>query len=109
MNIADSEVIKFYAGVRRFYTKATEYIKMTYPLKDDVLLHAKFGNFEKREECDFDSVEFFVHCYSHLQGLRTASEMELLQEEFISYQLLSDADIPSRIWDEAKVGEDENV
>ena len=66
-------------------------------------------NFERRGECGFDSVEFFVHCYSHLQGLTSPSEMELLQEEFISYQLLSDTDIPSRIWDEAKVGEDEDV
>ena len=72
---------KFYAGMRTFYTKATEYIKTTYLLKDDVLLHAKF---ERREECGFDSVELFVHCYSHLQGLTIASEMELLNEEFIS-------------------------
>ena len=57
---ADSEVTKFYAGVRTFYTKASEYVKATYPLKDD-LLHAKFINFEKREECAFDSVEYFVH------------------------------------------------
>ena len=106
-DIADSEETKFYDGVRRFYTTATEYIKTTYPLKDDVLLHAKFVNFERREECGFDSVEFFVHRYSHLQGLTSPSEMELLQEEFISYQLLSDTDIPSRIWDEAKVGEDD--
>ena len=34
--------------------------------------------------------------------------MELLQE-FISYQLLHDTDIPPRIWDEAKVGEDKDV
>ena len=59
-DIADSEVTKFYAGVRTFYTKASEYVKATYPLKDD-LLHAKFINFEKREECAFDSVEYFVH------------------------------------------------
>jgi len=68
----------------------------------------KFINFENREECDFDSVEYFVHRFSHLQDLTIASEMELLQEEFISYQLLHDMDIPSRIWDEAKVGEDED-
>ena len=30
-------------------------------------------------------------------------------QEFISYQLLHDTDIPPRIWDEAKVGEDKAV
>ena len=35
--------------------------------------------------------------------------MELLQEEFVSYQLLSDTDIPSEVWAEAKVGEDEEA
>ena len=35
--------------------------------------------------------------------------MELLQEELVSYQLLSDSDIPTAVWDAAKVGEDENV
>ena len=108
-DIAESEVTKFYTAVRRFYTTATEYVKKTYPIKDDVLSHAKFINFEKREECDFDSVEYFVHRFPHLQDLTIASEMELLQEEFISYQLLHDTDIPPRIWDETKVGEDEDV
>ena len=35
--------------------------------------------------------------------------MELLQEEFVNYQLLSDTDIPSEVWAEAKVGEDEEA
>ena len=35
--------------------------------------------------------------------------MELLQEEFVSYQLLSDTDIPSEVWAEAKVGEDQEA
>ena len=35
--------------------------------------------------------------------------MELLQEEFISYQLLRDTDIPPEVWAEAKVGEDEET
>ena len=64
---------------------------------------------EKKEECAFDSVDYFVHCFSHLQDLTLASEMELLQEEFVSYQLLSDTDIPPRIRDEAKVGEEDDI
>ena len=70
---------KFYTAVRRFYILATEYLKKTYPypIKDDVLFHAKFINFEKREECDFDSVEYFIHRFPHLQDLTIASEVVL--------------------------------
>ena len=35
--------------------------------------------------------------------------MELLQEEFIRYQLQRDADIFDEVWEKAKVNEDEDV
>ena len=98
---------KFYDGVRMFYTKATQYVKSTFPLNDTVLQHAKFVNFEKRADVGFDSVEYFVHRFPYLHALTTPIEMDILQEEFVSYQLLSDTDIPHHVWEEAKVHEDE--
>ncbi len=108
-DIASSEVTKFYSGVRRFYTRAAEYIKATFPLNDAVLRHAKFLDVEKKEEVTFDSVEYFVHRFPHLHALRTPQELDMLQEEFVSYQLLRDTDIPIQVWEVAKVGEDEAV
>lgn len=35
--------------------------------------------------------------------------MELLQEEFVNYQLLSDTAIPPEVWDAATVSENENT
>ena len=64
-----------------------EYIKSTYPLSDDVLRHAKLIDVEQREHVNFESVEYFVHLFPHLQALREPKNMELLQEEFISFQL----------------------
>ena len=46
--------------------------------------------------------------YPHLK-LITPTEKELLQKEFISYQLLTDTDIHCGIWEEAKVAEDEDA
>lgn len=64
---------------------------------------------KKKEEVTFDSVEYFVHRLSHLLALRTPGELDMLQEEFVSYQLLRDTDIPTQILEEAKFGEDEAV
>lgn len=108
-DVGEPEVKRFYKGVRSFYTTAMQYITCTYPLNDDVLQHAKFINFEMREQVTFDSVEYFVHRFPHLLDLRSPREIEALQEEFISYQLLSDTDIPTNVWENAKVGEDEDV
>lgn len=83
-DIADSAVTKFYKGVRMFYTRAMQYIKSTFPLKDDLLHHARFLNFEKREEATFDAVESFVHRFPHLHALQEFHEMELLQDELVA-------------------------
>ena len=61
----------------------------------DLLDHASFLNFEKRMNIGFDSVEYFVSRNPHLHGLTAPKEMEVLQEEFVSYQLLNDSDILS--------------
>ena len=71
------------------------YIIATYPSNDDLLRHASFLNFENRVNIGFDSVEYFVSRYPHLHGLTVPREIELLQEEFVSYQLLNDSDIPT--------------
>lgn len=108
-DIGNSEMKRCYKGVRIFYTTATQYIIKTYPLKDEILMHARFVNFEKRDQISFDSVQFFVHHFPHLHNLTSPGEVELLQEEFIRYQLQRDADIPDEVWEEAKVNEDEDV
>ena len=83
-DISDSDVSHFYNGVRKFYMKTAHYIKSTYPLNDEVLQHAKLIDFERRETVTFESVEYFVHLFPHLQSFREPKEMELLQEEFVS-------------------------
>ena len=53
-DIGNSEMKRFYKGVRIFYTTATQYIINTYPLKDEILMHERFVNFEKRDQISFD-------------------------------------------------------
>lgn len=90
-DIAESDSKRFYRGVRAFYLTTAEYIISTHPLKDGVLKHARLIDFEKRQTCTFESV------VPHLESLRAPREMEQLQEEFVSYQLLCDSQIPGPI------------
>ena len=106
-DIAESDSKRFYRGVRAFYMTTAGYIISTYPLKDDVLKHARLIDFEKRQTCTFESVEFFVNLFPHLESLRAPREMEQLQEEFVSYQLLCDSQIPGTVWEEASSRQDD--
>lgn len=103
-DINNSEVKKLYNGVKHFYTKTTEYCYI--PLER---CHASMLDIEKRISAGFDSIEYFVHHFPHLCELTTPGEMDLLQEEFISYQLLNDSDIPDEVWSKAKISEDESA
>lgn len=51
---------KFLKGVRSFYEAAVMYIKAKFLVSDDVLLHAKVVNFEKRTTSKYSDVEYFM-------------------------------------------------
>lgn len=51
---------KFLAGVRSFYVDAASQAVKKLPFEDPVLTNVKCLNFEARENCTFDSVEFFL-------------------------------------------------
>lgn len=42
-----------FRGVRQFYVAAFEYIVAKFPLRDEVLQHAKFVDLEKQQSCRF--------------------------------------------------------
>ena len=57
---------KFLQGVQSFYETAVGYMKAKFPLNDDVLLHAKVVNFEKRETSQISDIEYFTEHYSNV-------------------------------------------
>ena len=68
---------QFYRGVRDFYIKSIPYVWR-------IIVSCSF--FELWEK-GFDSIEYFVNRYPFLNGLTIPSEMGLLQEEFVEYEL----------------------
>ena len=91
---------QFYQAVRHFYQRAALEAISKLPLQDDTLIHARFVDFFQGENASLEDVEFFLKNYPTVLPT-TARETHLLLEEFVEYQLLSNEDIPKKVWDEA--------
>lgn len=88
---------KFLHGVRQFYVAAVEYIKAKFPIADEVLINAKFIDFEKRGTCHISNVHYFLERFSTSLSLSPTDHDELF-DEFAEYQLLNNDDIPETVW-----------
>lgn len=71
-------------------------------MQDDTLIHTRLWTFFQRENAYVEDVEFVLKNYPTVLPT-TARETHLLQEEFEEYQLLSNEDIPKKVWDEAQI------
>ena len=103
-DITDRQCKCFYKGVREFYVTAVSQALKTLPFNDCLLNHCRFVNFEGRNECTFESVEYFCSKYPDLLNF-TAPQMDSLEEQFLQYQLLDRSEIPLDLWKEATVYE----
>ena len=63
-DITNVQVNNFYEGVRAFYARALEYALDNLPMKDDLLINAKFVNFGLRNNALFSQVEYFIQRYA---------------------------------------------
>lgn len=71
-------------------------------MQDDTLIHTRLWTFFQRENASVEDVELFLKNYPSVLPT-TARETHLLQEEFEEFQLLSNEDIPKKVWDEAQI------
>ena len=99
--MSPSETRKFFKGVRKFYECATNYIKSKFRLNDDLIMHARFVNFDGRESCEFADVEYII---DHYQNVLSVNDVDIDQifDEFVEYQLFEQSDIPHHVWQSAK-------
>ena len=83
--------------------------EISFTKQDDALVHARFVDFFQRANASLEDVEFILKNYRTVLPT-TSRETHLLQEEFVEYQLLSNEDIPKKVWDEAqrKLSNEEN-
>ena len=83
--------------------------EISFTKQDDALVHARFVDFFQRENASLEDVEFILKNYRTVLPT-TSRETHLLQEEFVEYRLLSNEDIPKKVWDEPqrKLSNEEN-
>jgi hypothetical protein len=101
-SISDREVLIFYCAVRKFYECTVEYLKKWFPLKEPLLKHTSWINFDNRHNVSFNSVDFFLSTYPTILG---SINKDKLYEQFIAYQMLNEKDIPSYIKESARFDE----
>ena len=89
---------KFFRGVRQFYEAAVEYIIAKFPLTDELLLHARFVDFENRESAEFKNVEYFMTRYIEVLAF-DLKQVDKVYDEFVAYQMLEKSDIPESVWE----------
>ena len=106
-DINSRDVDKFYDGVRQFYIAAFTYCTKWLPLDNPLLKNCVFIYFNERNKCSMDNVEGVLSSLGHIhrEMINNPRTMDTLEEEFLVYQAVSEADIPAHIWEESKVVE----
>ncbi len=79
-----------------FFEKATGYLLKWCPLQDSLLINATWIGFNQRLNQTFSSVQFFISRFPSLLG-------DLNIDQFLSYQIMSEKDIPDTLKDEPEV------
>ena len=59
-NLEPRVVQKKFSGVFAFYTGASHYLVNKFNRNDEVLINARFVDFQKRKSCSFASVEYLL-------------------------------------------------
>lgn len=104
MQVTHYQYTVFYKAVKAFFFRATEYIIKWCPFKEELLTHSTWLDFEHRLEKSFNSVEYFVLRYPQiLQGIN----IDVLNEQFLNYQLIEEKDITTYVKESAGLTEEE--
>ena len=104
-DISPNQHSTFFAAVRAFFVRATEYMLQWFPLQDELLLNATWIDFDQRLNKTFLAVEYFVNRYP---SIFTDTNNDLLNEQFINYQLLTTEDIPLHVRESADPNKEGN-
>ena len=97
-----TKIKTFYCALQKFYKACFHYAVKNLPLDDVVFRNSRFANFASTKDVSVEDVKYFIDRYSTILKFG-APEYDSLHDEFISYQLLSDDDIPPQVTKEATV------
>ena len=106
-DVDQSDLDKFFDAVWAFFVKAYEYCVQWLPFDNVFIKHCIFVDFKRRVEVSFADVEQTINCFKRIHEMLISdpSLLDLVEEELMDYQAMSDNDIPQMIWDTALVGD----
>lgn len=105
-DISDSKYSLLFKSACEYFIRATEYLLTWFPLQDEFLMNATWIDFDHKLEKKISSVHFFVYKYPLLLS---NINMDLLCEQFLSYQVLTRDDIPNDLHATLGLSEDSYV
>ena len=78
---------------------------MLLALDDAFIKHPVLIDFQKRNEVRFDYIETILQIFNRIHKVvpEDPSILNIVEEEFLDYQALSNRNIPDNIWESAKL------
>ena len=106
-DIDQNDVDTFFEGVLNFFVKAYNYFVAWLPLDDGFIKHSIRIDFEKRNEATFDYIETILQTFNriHKAIVQDQSILNVVEEEFLDYQALSNHDFLCNIWESAELSD----
>ena len=103
-DIDDRKAVVFFDSARKFYETAHKYCVKRLPL-DVFYKNCTFVDFAKRQSIDFEQIVSVIECFSTLNAAfhNDPRQIDACLEEFMIFQSLTDENIPSHAWNDAKV------
>ena len=106
-DIDQNDADKFFEGVRNFFVKTCNYCVESLQLDDVFIKHSVLVDFEKRNEVTFHYRQTISQTFNkiHKAIVQDPSILNVVEEEFLDYQALSNHYIPDNIWGSAKLSD----
>ena len=104
-DISQSDVDKFYDAVREFFKTAYTYCVKWLPLDDPLYKGSRFIEYSNREKFSFDDLTELLSLFPRRFGnyIQDPYQLDSLEQEYLTYQSMSDMEIPEGIWEKSLV------
>ena len=104
-DIDDRKADVFFDSARKFYETAYKYCVNWFPLDDVFYKNFTFIDFAKRQSIDFEQIVSVIECFPTLKAklYNDPRQIDACLEKFMIFQGLTDENIPSHAWNDAKV------
>ena len=90
-----------------FFVTVYNYCVEWLPFDDAFIKHLVLVDFQNRNEVTFDYIESVLQIFNRIPKaiVQDPSILNVVEEEFLDYQVLSNHDIPDNIWESAKLSD----